>query len=134
MHRSITLSHEIRVSAADACWALCERTAQVLTGQAAAHDGGGGPYRTVLRVETGETVITHRANVQLGPEVVTDPSSWALRIQPTGAARLLPIFAGTLSVEEDEADTRLVLAGVYEQPLGRLGALGDGLLGGLAEQ
>jgi len=58
---------------------------------------------------------------------------WTARMkvisQATGRNSPFPTFSGALEARADAAGSRLVLRGNYQPPLGRVGALGDDVIG-----
>ena len=88
------------------------------------------PTDIVTAVGSG-TAVQQEIVVSLGTagesdDRVTVPVSW----RPISHKRLLPGFAGELAVDVDDAgNTRLMLRGSYEVPLGPVGGFGDVLVG-----
>ena len=80
--------------------------------------------------------VRKRVAVELGDPVTISawteiPISW----RATSFAKLFPVMSGKIEVAPVDADvTRLTVSGMYEPPLGRLGAqLDEALMHGVAE-
>lgn len=124
--RAIEVTCDIRASAENACAVLSGAMPMIVSGTRHAHDGTG-TYPSTLHVDSRHGSLHHEVLVTVAP--TEDAGRWTISIQPVGSERALPSFDGTLAVDDVDNRTRLVLAGNYEPPLGRVGAFGDGVLG-----
>jgi hypothetical protein len=116
MTRTIDVVRNVRASAAEVDAMLREHPTAVVNEDA----------RTTLHVEGRNGSVSHDVVVHFEP---CESGDWLVRLEPSGTARLLPTFEGTLAVTEDAGAATLRLVGAYEPPLGRIGAFGDGVIG-----
>lgn len=74
--------------------------------------------------------------IEIGNAVGTPPDGTEIHLHALDAPGAFPVFHGTLRVEPADAfSSRLVLAGVYQVPLGSVGAAADRtLLAGAAKR
>jgi hypothetical protein len=75
--------------------------------------------------------VAETVRIELTPTTSLRPPArvWAIRWQPVGHGRVLPMLTGRLEVVEIGDEAELCLTGAYRVPLGILGALADRLRG-----
>lgn len=90
-----------------------------------------GRFRLGLRVDVAErTTLWHEVVVEVrGATCTARGGTLDLHLQPVGHRTLLPVFDGVLEVRGDGTESRLMLRGQYDLPLGVIGRVSAALGG-----
>lgn len=110
---------KIRLSEPLSSGAPCVAPVLVRTLRALPKDPAGSHVLSVLGVAM-------RIAIEVGSAVGSPPDGTEVHLHALDAPGAFPVFHGTLRVEPaDACSSRLVLAGVYQVPLGTVGAAAD---------
>jgi hypothetical protein len=95
--------------------------------------GWGATFWWTLEPAPGSTATLGLEQLAKGQPLSGRPLRWTARMkvisQATGRNSPFPTFSGALEARADATGSRLVLRGNYQPPLGRVGALGDDVIG-----
>lgn len=124
MQRPIDASHDVHAAVETAAAVLSERASEIV-----AEHG----ITTLVANLPGGTTVEQEVTVDLGPPRPLpdgDPGvQRAIRWVAADRPRLLPRFDGCIEVAATDEGAVLRVEGVYEIPLGAIGAFGDGVAG-----
>ena len=126
MERELKVSARIDGSPDRVIAALRRDAGAALLGQT-----GDAPHVGRISIDLGHGAnVSQRVMIELGPvEVIADGATCAATFNPVAHARVVPRFRGHVRLVADGDQAVLELDGHYQPPLGRVGAVGDEVVG-----